>query len=1393
MAAWGFCTLLCGLAFGQEPALHHGNILAKQEKRIPIREIRKSKPEEARIGSNTHIQIHHTGSKAYLNPDMAKITLKVTFDWGDGSGYQILFDADHNLADSIIPVSTNNLFSDTAAPSLYEAFEYKLPENASGSLTEGYLTGIGRWSIEIPPGTYDYAVLNPTPKTGIWVANGTAGRGDDVVFEGGKEYLFTISRDLVNGNIRDLCQLRIPSAIDLALDQILYPYSKTGLTEATDVRIRIANEGQDTVKAFSVYYQIDEANPIEETVDIPLAPEAVMDYTFLQKADMADTGTYLLQAWVETNGDTVSYNDKQSQTIQHVLPVPAPFVADFNDTSDILRFQVIDANGDGLTWVKTTTIWPDADGNEMDPGSLYGKYVEITFSESRNMDDWLMTFPPVHLPAGNAHVSFNYKGGYDYSQEHLQVYYGNEPDIASMKLLRDIDGFWGGEWFYNAANVRIENEGDYYFAFRACSNTNGYSIMLDNVKVDSGSASGIPDLVVQKVILPTSACGLGTQERIGVQLNNIGAYDLTDYTLTCTIDGTELSSQVFHDTLFLNEPRTVWFDTVADFSSIGKTYEVSISGSVNIAEGSMTENRLEDNEASASVTHYAPATIPFSTDFSLAKDRADWAYDAESWTFDTTYGLFANIGLDPMMSRCLSLEEGQGYRFSFEYMAGIGFMGMYLYEDFDLMYGLTGTDLSTWDTLMSFKDEYSGDFTIAEQTFLCETSGDYVFAFVPRTANGTLYIESVDVTLWAAYDVRLNQFRSLPRLLPADLANAPSAVQVTIENRGMEDIEEAEVRIYDSKDQLAGSKTISLGASGEIARAEIPVSLSGYKADDHDTLTAVVSIPDQTDSEDDNRLSMPLNITREEMAYDRMTDEMYSEYNLIGTDGRFGCGLPFLINASDTLTGVSVGWGAEGSMEFELQIHEWNPETKTLGELVYSGSFNKESGIGQIEYSLPAMLLDSSWYMFAVVLTGEFLVADLLPGGLLYLTTTDPVIEQENLGYPAIRPLLGEGALYSADFAVTQFLKPIEQGLFAVNEPVVVEVANNGFSAAGVNVKLFVDNELIGTENVSVEGYRRTEIEFTADLSEAGEHRILAVAECERDVNPANDSLQMVILCEKATDPYVMDFESCSDFAISNFNPAWTSLDLDATPTLGFQGVTFPHCNDAFGFIAFNPSLTEPAMPADEAPEAQAYEGSRYGAAFDPQGAGQSNDWLISPKLKLPEEGAKMSLYVKSFTSEYGLEKYNLLVSENGNAPEDFSPIGETREAPDSWTLVEEDLSEYAGKEVHVAIQCVSEDAFIFMVDNIQVSNPASNTATLMQNGQISVYPNPASDKVVVSAQNARIQSLRIITLSGQFISSMEGMDTGQIVYNVSDLKAGLYLLNVSTSRGNAILKLVVR
>ena len=115
----------------------------------------------------------------------AVITLDVRFDWGDGSGYQILLDADHNAYDSLIPDYSTNLLSEGEAGSLYAAFEYKMPETASGSLTEGFFIGAGRWSMEVPAGVYDYVVANPTPGSGIWVANGMDGRGNDFHFEAG--------------------------------------------------------------------------------------------------------------------------------------------------------------------------------------------------------------------------------------------------------------------------------------------------------------------------------------------------------------------------------------------------------------------------------------------------------------------------------------------------------------------------------------------------------------------------------------------------------------------------------------------------------------------------------------------------------------------------------------------------------------------------------------------------------------------------------------------------------------------------------------------------------------------------------------------------------------------------------------------------------------------------------------------------------------------------------------------------------------------------------------------------------------------------------------------------------------------------------------------------------
>ena len=117
--------------------------------------------------------------------------------WGDGSGYQLLLDADHNTYGTTIPATGGLTSSGDASASVYAEFEYKIPANADGSLTTQNIVFDGSVSITIPAGTYDYCITNPTPGDRMWIAsnNGTQpGRADDFVFEDGHIYHFLVGR-----------------------------------------------------------------------------------------------------------------------------------------------------------------------------------------------------------------------------------------------------------------------------------------------------------------------------------------------------------------------------------------------------------------------------------------------------------------------------------------------------------------------------------------------------------------------------------------------------------------------------------------------------------------------------------------------------------------------------------------------------------------------------------------------------------------------------------------------------------------------------------------------------------------------------------------------------------------------------------------------------------------------------------------------------------------------------------------------------------------------------------------------------------------------------------------------------------------------------------------------
>ncbi|MFH1937628.1 MAG: C10 family peptidase, partial [Bacteroidota bacterium] len=178
-----------------------------------------------------------------------------------------------------------------------------------------------------------------------------------------------------------------------------------------------------------------------------------------------------------------------------------------------------------------------------------------------------------------------------------------------------------------------------------------------------------------------------------------------------------------------------------------------------------------------------------------------------------------------------------------------------------------------------------------------------------------------------------------------------------------------------------------------------------------------------------------------------------------------------------------------------------------------------------------------------------------------------------------------------------------------------------------------------------------------------------------------------------------MDFENITDFSLT-FDP-WSVADEDGSLTYQITNHTFPHSGEKMAFICFNPTQVSPPMNAD--PEIQPHTGNRFGACFSAT-TPPNDDWFISPRVQL-QTGGVFSFWVKSYTADYGLERYKVGVSTTGTNPGDFTFISGSvyLEAPTQWTKQTFDLSAYDNQAAYVAIQSVSNDAFIFMIDDLEV------------------------------------------------------------------------------------------
>jgi hypothetical protein len=193
------------------------------------------------------------------------------------------------------------------------------------------------------------------------------------------------------------------------------------------------------------------------------------------------------------------------------------------------------------------------------------------------------------------------------------------------------------------------------------------------------------------------------------------------------------------------------------------------------------------------------------------------------------------------------------------------------------------------------------------------------------------------------------------------------------------------------------------------------------------------------------------------------------------------------------------------------------------------------------------------------------------------------------------------------------------------------------------------------------------------------------------------------------------NFYSWNATASRNRFAPWKTVDEDYAPvksiilTNGYSP-TFSSMGAAYGggnvgnsgrrsFQGITPALAAPTLEEVAPP----HSGKKIGWVAST--AGETKDWMISPKVKL-NPNSSIELWAMALDGGDNEEKFKVLVSSaESDELENFVPVsGESAVTiPKTWTKFSYDISEYDNEEIYVAIQYCSDNQLFAVFDDIKI------------------------------------------------------------------------------------------
>jgi len=334
------------------------------------------------IGNVEDLYVSTTGWAIFgeipsVEPPAGAVTVILTTDdvWGDGSGYQMLLDADATAFGTIIPETGPLTTSGNASDATYAEFEYKIPENADGNLNTQNIVLNTSVAITIPAGVYDWCITNPTPGDRMWIASAggsIGGRYNDFNFEAGKTYEFHV----YFGGTNDATDLTVTDGKSIVANT----YAPMANTEAKNIAdVTPVNNGYVVLPATNrkvEYYNVKLDGIMEGTTTLPFFQHNVEGLiegetytTSVQKVYTTGESEWTDFSWVYTpcdnfeglQGEPTAHWSGEDVVLNWTLPAggntPVDPVDPTGDNSFSFDFEgslngwnTIDADGNGLTW-----------------------------------------------------------------------------------------------------------------------------------------------------------------------------------------------------------------------------------------------------------------------------------------------------------------------------------------------------------------------------------------------------------------------------------------------------------------------------------------------------------------------------------------------------------------------------------------------------------------------------------------------------------------------------------------------------------------------------------------------------------------------------------------------------------------------------------------------------------------------------------------------------------------------------------------------------------------------------------------------------------------------------------------------------------------------------------